>query len=121
MSVYEIRSNEELYRILNSYSLVLIQYLDPNRDRESRELYYAFRELSKILSVNMDAIAAIVRIDKYPELARDVDKTPLLRVYHRGRIIFEQYGGFSERDLDLYVLRRSIRNTLHRMNLRYRV
>jgi hypothetical protein len=121
MSIYEVKSSEELYRILKSYELVVIQYLNPDKDKESRELYHAFRKLSTILSRNRDAIAAIIRTDKYPELARGINREPLLRVYHRGRIVFEQYGGFGERELDLYVLRRSIRDTLYKLNLRYRI
>ncbi len=121
MSLYEIRDRNEFTRILKAYRLVLLQYLDPSRDKESRELYYAFRKLSEIVSGNRDVIAAIIRIDKYPELASDISKTPLLRVYYDGKVIFEQYGGFSERELDLYVIRRGIRSVLYKMNLNYRI
>jgi hypothetical protein len=123
MSFYELNSMDELVRVLKAYKLVLIEYLDPFRDKESREHYYAFRKLSEIVSRNKDAIAVLVRIDMVPNISGYVDprKTPLLRVYYDGKIVFEQYGGFSRRDFDLYVLRRSIRDVLYKLGLKYRV
>lgn len=114
----EVKDMEELKRALNFYKVVIVEYYDPD-DEVSRE----FSKAVKMLQEHLDPEGIILRISKkdHPELASDVKTIPCLRVYLYGRLVFEQQGGFGNRELDLTVLRRSIRHTLRGLNVAFRI
>ncbi len=114
----EIKSREEFIRALKANDVVFIEYYDSSSD-ESKLFYDVMRELVK----HIDPRILVLRIDarRYPELSKDVSHVPCLRIYYRGEIIFEQQGLFGIRDLDLYVLRRSIRSVFSDMNIAFKV
>ncbi|WFO76121.1 thioredoxin [Desulfurococcaceae archaeon MEX13E-LK6-19] len=114
----EIRDVVELKRALNFYKVVIIEYYDPD-DEVSREFSKAVKMLQKHL--DPDGIILRVSTKEHPELASDVKTIPCLRVYLNGKLVFEQQGGFGNRELDLTVLRRSIRHTLRSLNVAFRI
>ncbi len=114
----EVSNVEELRRAMSTYKVVIIEYYDPD-DRVSREFSKAVKMLQKHLDPN--GIILRVSLKEHPELASDVKTIPCLRVYLSGRLVFEQQGGFGNRDLDLMVLRRSIRHTLRGLNAAFKI
>lgn len=114
----EITSREELVRAIRANDVVLISYF--SSDSEKNEL---FKNIMKELSKHLDPRILVLKVDaeKNPDLTSDVSELPCLRVYYRGRIIFEQVGFFGKPDLDVYVLRRSIRSVFHSMNIAFKV
>ncbi len=114
----EISDPSEIKRAMNFYRVVIIEYYDPE-DRVSQE----FSRAVKMLQEHLDPSGIILRVSTrdHPELASDVKTIPCLRVYLDGRLVFEQQGGFGKRDLDLTVLRRSIRHTLRGLNVSFRI
>lgn len=121
MSMYEVNSASELKRILKAYDIVMIGYMDPEASgKMEKEFWRAVKELFRKIHVSSSVFTAWINA-RNNELANDVKTVPMLRVYYRGRIIFEQYGGFGDRELDLYVLRRSIRSVFEKLGISYRI
>lgn len=114
----EITSVEELRRAMESYKVVIVEYYDPD-DKVSREFSKAVKMLQRYL--DPEGIILRVSVKKSPELVKDVKTVPCLRVYLFGKLVFEQQGGFGKRDLDLLVLRRSIRHTLRGLNVSFKI
>ncbi len=115
--MYLVRSREELARILKAYKLAIFQYYDSGNgmSRETRELTYAFRKLSDRMSSRLDVFTGRIDVSK-PEFKGSVKHVPMIRVYLDGKVIFEQYGGFGDSEIDYYVLTRSIMNVLEKIN-----
>jgi len=114
----DISSREELVRALKANEVVFIEYYDSSSENKDLS-YYIMRELTKYI----DPRILVLRIDvyKYPDLGGDVSHTPCLRVFYRGKMVFEQQGFFGDIELDMYVLRRSIRSVFHGLNIGFRV
>jgi thioredoxin 1 len=108
------RTLDEYEHLIRSGEIVIVHYYDQtDKSIESRELYYAFKDLARQLSDRLNIITLQVDISQ-GEFTRLGVEAPTVRVYYRGRLVFEQKGGFSNSTLDYYVLRRSIRETLQR-------
>jgi len=114
----EVASREEFIRALRANDVVMIEFYDPE-SRESSEFSYVVKELSKHADPRI--LVLRVNVKKTPELGVGVRTIPCLRIYYRGEVIFEQQGYFGKFDLDVYVLRRSIRSVFNSMNLGYRI
>ncbi|WP_440059858.1 thioredoxin family protein [Thermogladius sp. 4427co] len=114
----ELTSREELDRALSNDEPVIIEYYDPNNS-----LSNFFSEVVKELSKRADSrlLFCKINIKSHPELAEGVEKAPVLRVFYKREIIFEQKGCFRNFELDLMVLRRGIRSVFEKINLRFRV
>ena len=114
----EISSREEFVRALKANDVVMIEYYDP----ESRESEL-FNDVVKELSKHIDPRILVLRVNtrENPELVSDISKIPCLRVYYRGKLVFEQQGFFGNLELDVYVLRRSIRSVFKGLNIAFRV
>ncbi len=118
MSVVEINNREDFIRALKANNIVVIEYYDPD-DTESTRFDRVVKKLTKHADPRI--LFLKINISKNPELGDGVNKLPCLRVYYRGRIIFEQKGSFGKEDLDLYVLRRSIRSVFHGFNISFKI
>lgn len=114
----EINSREDLVRALRANEIVLIGYYDPDT-REGMLFHDIYKELSK----HADPRILVLRVNtrKNPEFMEELPTIPCIRVYYRGKVIFEQQGFFGKRDLDVYVLRRSIRSVFHGLNLAFKI
>ncbi len=121
MSMYEVSSVSELKRILRAYDIVMIGYIDPEvSGKMEKEFWRAMKELFRKIHISNNIFTAWINARNI-ELANDVKTVPMFRVYYRGQIIFEQYGGFGDRELDLYVLRRSIRSVFEKLGITYKI
>ncbi|MET1160634.1 MAG: thioredoxin [Thermoprotei archaeon] len=114
----EVSSREELNRALRANDIVMIEYYDPE-SKKSREFNFVIKELVKYIDPRI--LVLRVNVKRAPELSSDVSTIPCLRVYYRGELIFEQQGYFGNVELDVYVLRRSIRSVFYDRNLKYRI
>lgn len=114
----DISSREEFVRAIRSNSVVLIGYYD-----SESEMGKFFGRVYKELTKHVDPQILVLRVDtnRAVELSCDLKSSPCIRVYYMGKLVFEQRGFFGDLDLDLYVLRRSIRSVLRSYNLTYRV
>ncbi len=114
----EISNREELIRALKANEVVLIGYYDPD-SREGMMFHYIYRELQK----HADPRILVLRVNtrKNPEFVKELPTVPCIRVYYKGRLVFEQQGFFGKLDLDVYVLRRSIRSVFHGLNISFRI
>jgi len=116
--MYELNSREELERALTANELVIIEYYYPG-SKESSILSETIKELEKHIDPN-------IFVCKVNALREDITgeklfSTPLIRVYYKGAIIFEQKGVFENLDLNVQVLRRGIRSTLASRGVEIRV
>ena len=118
MVMYEVTSIEEIKRAINSNRVVIIEYYDPD-SKESREFSKAVKAMERTLDPSI--LLLRVSIKRFPYLMDGIKEIPCIRVYLDGRLVFEQQGGFGKRDLDLMVLRRSIRSTLRGLNASFRI
>ncbi|ABN70358.1 hypothetical protein Smar_1266 [Staphylothermus marinus F1] len=118
MSLIEINSREELFRAIKSNDVVIIEYYNLD-SHESKK----FSRVVKLLSRYADPRILFLRINvgKNPDLSEGVNEIPCIRVYYKGKIIFEQKGSFGKEDLDLFVLRRSIRSVFHGFNIAFKI
>ncbi len=112
--MYEVTSLDEIRRALKSNKIVIIEFYDPE-DRCSREFSKAVRAMEQTLDPSI--LLLRVSAKEHPELLNGIKEIPCIRVYLDGRLVFEQQGGFGRRDLDLFVIRRSIRSTLRSLNV----
>jgi thioredoxin 1 len=118
MSVIEINNREDFIRALKANSIVVIEYYDPENE-ESTKFDKVVKKLTKYADPRI--LFLKININRNPELGGGVKELPCLRVYYRGKIIFEQKGSFGKEDLDLHVLRRSIRSVFHGFNISFKI
>jgi len=116
--MYEVSSIDEIKRAISSNRVVIIEYYDPD-SRESREFSKAVKAMEHTLDPSI--LLLRVSIKKFPSLIDGIKEIPCIRVYLDGRLVFEQRGSFGNRDLDLIVLRRSIRSTLRNLNATFKI
>ena len=114
----EVASWDEIRRAVNYNKVVIVEYYDPD-DKVSKELSMALKKINEVADPSI--LFLRVSIKRNPELVKDLRNIPCIRVYVNGRIVFEQQGGFGRRDLDLLVLRRSIRRVLRSFNITYKI
>lgn len=115
--MYELRSKEELIRALKGNDLVLIEFYEPG-NRDCDIMSESMKELAKY--AEQVFLFCRVNVKEHPEIA-DVDEVPTLRVYYKGELVFEQIGSLSTVDLNLKVVRRSIRDVLRARNVQVRI
>ncbi len=113
----EVDNKGLINRALRFYEVVVIEYYDPDNP-----VSYEFSRAVRAMAATSDPSVMYLRVNvkRHPELAEG-GEAPMLRVYHRGVLVFEQQGGFGKKDLDLYVLRKSIRETLRGLDINIRV
>lgn len=116
--MYEVSSIDEIKRAINSNRVVIIEFYDPD-NKESRE----FSKTIKAMEQTLDPSILLLRVSikKFPNLMNSIRELPCIRVYLDGKLVFEQQGSFGKKDLDLMVLRRSIRSTLKSLNVVFRI
>lgn len=120
MSMYfrEIRSKRELEELVRSCRAVLVEF----RDHTTFEGRYFTRVLESLASVIAhDIELAYIDVTKRRELASNVDRTPALRLYVEGRVVWEQEGCLLNEEADKMAIRRGIRDTSKKLGLRLRV
>ncbi|MGC8982483.1 MAG: thioredoxin family protein [Desulfurococcaceae archaeon] len=115
--MYEVKSREELTRALKGNELVLIEYYEPG-NKDCDIMGESIKEFAKHAGQVM--LFCRVNVREHPEVA-DVDVVPTIRLYYRGELVFEQIGSLSTVDLNLKVIRRSIREVLNARNIRARI
>ncbi|MEM2025779.1 MAG: thioredoxin family protein [Desulfurococcaceae archaeon] len=115
--MYELKSKEEFIRAIRGNEVVLVEFYEPN-DRDCQIMHESMKEFSK--SVDQNMLFCRVNIKEHPEIA-DVNDLPTLRVYYRGELVFEQIGTLSTVDLNLKIVRRSIRETFKARDISVRV
>lgn len=115
--MYEIRSREEFIRAVRGNEIVLVEFYEPD-NRDCQIMYESMREFSKYADRNI--LFCRVNVRELPDVAK-VDDLPTLRVYYKGELIFEQIGVLSTVDLNLKVVRRSIREVFRSHNIDVRV
>lgn len=113
-----ISTREEFIRALNSNNVVLIGYYDLDSE-EGRFFNKVFNELSR----RIDSRILMLHIDtsRVNELVDELLHKPCIRMYYMGKLIFEQHSFFGNLELDLLVLRRSIRSILREHDVHYKV
>lgn len=116
--MYELTSKEEFERALAANDLVLIEYYYPNNE-ESAILSEVIKELEKLIDPNI--LVCKVDATRQDILGEKLSQTPLVRVYYKGAIVFEQKGVFRDKELNIHVLRRGIRSTLNSKGISARI
>jgi len=117
-SMLEVRSYEEFVRALEANEVVMIGYYDPE-SRDAALFYSVYKKLSEHADPRI--LVIIINTRRSPELSRDLSTTPCIRVYYHGKVVFEQQGLFGDMELDVYVLRRSIRTVLRELSIPFRI
>lgn len=115
--MYEIRSKEEFMRAIGGNEVVLVEFYDPDND-DCLIMYESMKEFSKQADRNI--LFCRVNVKEHPDIAK-VDSTPTIHVYYRGELIFEQIGALSDVELNLKVVRRSIREVFRTQNINIKV
>lgn len=118
MSILEISTREELVRAIKANNVVVVEYYKPD-SIESKKFGRVVKQLTRYADPRI--LFLRVNIDKNPQLGDGIDEIPCIRVYYKGKIIFEQKGSFGKEDLDLLVLRRSIRSVFHGFNIAFKI
>jgi hypothetical protein len=118
IAMYELRSKEELVRALKGNDIVLIEYYEP-QNKDCEIMYGSMKEFSKYADKNI--LFCRINVKEHPEIGGDVPYVPAVRLYYKGELIFEQLGALSTVELNLKVIRRSIREVLNKHNVRIRV
>jgi hypothetical protein len=116
--MYELNSREEFERALIANELVIIEYYHPG-SKESSILSETIKELEKHIDPNI--FVCKVNVLREDITGEKPSPTPLIRVYYKGAMIFEQKGVFENLDLNVQVLRRGIRSTLASKGVKIRV
>lgn len=113
-----ISTREEFIRAIKYNNVVLIGYYDLDSE-EGRFFSKVFSELYK----HVDSRILVLRVDTSSggELVDELLYKPCIRMYYMGKLVFEQHGFFGNLELDLFVLRRSIRSILREYNVYYKV
>ncbi|MEM0380387.1 MAG: thioredoxin [Desulfurococcaceae archaeon] len=113
-----ISSREEFIRAIKANDIVIIGYFDLDSE-EGKFFNKVFTELSKYV----DSRILVLHVDtsNYNELVSDLQHKRCIRVFIGGKLVFEQYDLFGDLDLDIFVLRRSIRSVLRENNVNYRI
>ncbi len=114
----EVSSREEIRRAIASNRVVVIEYYDRD-SREGRE----FSKAVKYLEKHIDPSIIVLRVSAkdHPELLDGIKALPTIRMYLNGKLVFEQQGGFGNTELDLMVLRRSMRSVLRSFNIAFKI
>ncbi|ADI32286.1 thioredoxin family protein [Staphylothermus hellenicus] len=118
MSLVEISSKEEFFRAVKSNDVVIIEYYNQN-SVESKKFSRVVKQLSRYADPRI--LFLRINIGKNPDLGEGVNEIPCIRVYYKGKMIFEQKGSFGREDLDLFVLRRSIRSVFYGFNIAFKI
>ncbi len=116
--MYEVSSIDEIKRAISSNRVVIVEYYDPD-SKVSKDFSKTIKAMERTLDQSI--LLLRVSIKKFPSLMDSIKEIPCIRVYLDGRLVFEQQGCFGKRDLDLMVLRRSIRNTLRSLNVSFKI
>lgn len=113
-----ISTREEFTRAIKSNNVVLIGYYDLESEK-GKFFNKVFNELAK----HIDSRILVLRVDtsRVNELVEESMSKPCIRMYYMGKLVFEQSGFFGDFDLDLFVLRRSIRSVLRDHDISYKV
>lgn len=114
--MYELKSREEFIRALRGNDVVLVEYYDPDI-KDCEIMHESMKELSKHIE---KVLFCLINVKKHPEIDK-VTETPTLRVFYRGELIFEQIGTMSTVELNLRVVRRSIREAFQKQNINIRI
>ena len=114
-----ISDPRELKRIIGSNSIVLVAFV--KEDSESQSISYAIRFFERIREPYM--LVVIANIAKYPEIAEEfnINVSPTVRLYIDGKAVFEQQGGMSSYDKDVYALKEGIKAVLRAKGIRFLV
>lgn len=115
--MYELKSKEEFVRALRGNDVVLIEYYDPS-SKECQIMHESMKEFSKY--ADKEILFCRVNVKEHPEI-NSIIETPTLRVYYKGELVFEQIGVLSTVELNLRVVRRSIREVFRRRNINVKV
>ncbi len=118
----EIKTREELEKILREHELVFLEV----RNKDSYESRYLSRILASILGP-LGSRIKMVFIDhkQAPELLEDYPRgryVPIIRLYIRGQMVWEQEGVLANESADRLAIRRGLREVLkqhgfHRMGI----
>ncbi|MEM0002124.1 MAG: thioredoxin family protein [Desulfurococcaceae archaeon] len=115
--MYELKSKEELLRAVRGNDIVLIEYYEPG-NRDCQVMYESMKEFSRY--ADRSIFFCRVNVREHPEIA-DVNDVPAIRVYYKGELIFEQMGVLSTVELNLKVIRRSIREVFNKRNIHVKI
>jgi len=115
--VYEIRSKEEFVRAVKGNDVVLIELYDPDND-ECVIMYESMKEFSKYADRNV--LFCRLNVKEHPDVIK-APSTPMLQVYYKGELVFEQIGVLSTVELNMKVVRRSIREIFKSRNINVRI
>mgnify|MGYP001770676932 CR=1 FL=1 len=116
--MYELKSREELIRALRGNDIVLIEYYEPG-NKECEIMAESMKEFEK--QASHVVLFCRVNVKEHPDIAVDVDSVPAIRVFYKGELVFEQLGSLSTAELNLKVIRRSIREVFKAKNVQVRI
>lgn len=113
----ELRNVDELRRFVSVNDIALVGFV--SKDDEVREY---IKKLFTKLEVKTGHIIsfALLEVDDKQELRtlEDVNYVPLIRLYFKGKNVFEQESYFGNLQTDYYVLRVSVRDVLRQFGIR---
>ena len=108
----EVKTREELEEILRKYELVFLEV----RNKNSYESRYLSRILASIFGSLSDRIKTVfIDHELAPKLLEDYPGgryTPLIRLYIRGQVVWEQEGVLANENADKIAIRRGLREIL---------
>ena len=113
----ELKSKSEFIRTLQGNEIVLVEFYKPG-DKDCEIMHETMKEFIKYADQNI--LFCRINIMEYPEF-EGIDKIPVIRLYYRSKLVFEQIGTLSTAELNLKVLRRSIREVFRSHNVGIRV
>lgn len=113
----ELQDTDEFRRFVATNDIALVGFIDDNRDVKE----YLRKLFSKLeLKVGHTISFAIynVKDDINIRISEDINYIPLIRLYFKGRSIFEQENYFGNLQTDYYVLRISVRDVLSQYGIK---
>ncbi|MFZ8783373.1 MAG: hypothetical protein ACO2OR_05260 [Desulfurococcaceae archaeon] len=116
--MYELKSKEEFIRALTGNEAVLIGFYEPDSD-EGLVFHESLKNLERVIDQRI--LVCKVNVKEHPEIGLGIYRTPTIRVYYKGEVVFEQVGCLSTVELNVKVLRRGIREVFNKRNINLRV
>lgn len=116
MVVY-VKSKDELEKLIQRIKIVLVVFID--NSEESRSISYAARMFEHL----REPMITVVIIDTTKihdeKLLAEATITPLVRLYIKGELVFEQKGGMGYYQKDFIVLKEGIKSVLAGRGIRF--
>ena len=107
----KITNVKDINNFINANKLALIGFIDSTKTEDRnfvKVLNYLEKKIGNVVSFALCDLRENIDISRL----HSITKTPVIKLYHNGKSIFEQEGTFNNFETDVYVLRISIKDVL---------